>query len=321
MLGIVEIDPGQVDPPEFGRLCPAIVWFVKALILVERLVGLLGSSVVGSKKDSVFLAGLNDTRVTSRKTSQCPTVNAMDRCSILIKRLEDITEEEYESTYKLFCLYFEDIAFKKFTDYAKEYQHLSFYYLPNSKDLVGFSSVALHHYEVHGEKIWVFSNGHTVVSPEHRDLASKCVSYALAYYMSRRWDEITEPNNVFYWMMSEGVASYLWVKNNFRTFYPRYAVPTPQREQKIINYLGALIGLEEWDESNGVCKYEAGEGSLKQNISKFNLDCPDSKFFLQKNPGHGKDYLCVLAKVDLTYFVDINVKFVNARMPAHLAKL
>jgi hypothetical protein len=154
------------------------------------------------------------------------------KCSITVRPVSKLLQSELEEAYKLFMITFDDVSYKKFHEYMNKYNHCSFYRVPKTGELAGFSSAGLESYDVAGEKIWVFSNGHTLISHNHRELGGECVTYALGWYISMMWDKIKDkPDNVYYWMMSEGLASYLWLKNTFPTFYPRHDMVTPTREQ------------------------------------------------------------------------------------------
>lgn len=141
---------------------------------------------------------------------------------------------------------------------------------------------------VHG----VFS-GDTIIHPAHWG------SLELYKVFARHFFRDTEEQGAFYWfLISKGYKTYRILPTFFRSFYPNYAEPVPEREASIMAALGAQLYPGDYNPATGVVEYRQAKDRLRAGIADITSHQERDKhiaYFLKRNPGHtcGNDLVCL----------------------------
>jgi len=159
----------------------------------------------------------------------------------------------------------------------------------------GFTTILLMDLESRGESLRVVFSGDTGIEPGFwggQDLVRAWASFmgeVLAH----------EPGRRLYWfLISKGYRTYLYLPLFFHTFYPRADVPTPIFERDLIDTLGAAKFPGDFNPRTGVVEFAESHGQLKPRLAdtpRHRKEHPHVRFFLEKNPRYadGHELVCV----------------------------
>ena len=103
---------------------------------------------------------------------------------------------------------------------------------------------------------------------------------------------------LFWFLISKGYRTYLYLPVFFHAFYPRVGAPTPRFERELIDRLGALKYPRDFNPRTGVIEFAESHGHLKPELAHVpahRREHPHVRFFLQRNPGYvrGHELVCV----------------------------
>jgi hypothetical protein len=161
----------------------------------------------------------------------------------------------------------------------------------------GFSTQVVSHLTHRGEPLRVLFSGDTIIDRAHwgeQELVRAWCRFAGQTLAA-------EPTRLFWFLISKGYRTYLYLPIFFRTFFPRFSTPTPEFEQTLIHTLGAEKFGAHYDPARGVATFPDSRGHLDPalaDISTARLADPHVAFFLRQNPGHARgDELLCLAEI------------------------
>lgn len=184
--------------------------------------------------------------------------------------------------YLLYSLLFEDCPEEDFNTHMSYFDFVGAIWQKRSDDdqamvLVGFSATTMlpEPFTIDGIDCYIVTNGPTVISPE--GWGSRMFFKQLAMFVAERLPSLKaaseNPVRVFFALLSEGVKSYLFLKNNFPSYYPRWdapqeaaTLPSASLEAKLLQVVGAYLGETEWRPEQGTVDYETGEGRLRPEL-------------------------------------------------------
>jgi hypothetical protein len=111
-----------------------------------------------------------------------------------------------------------------------------------------------------------------------------------------------EPDAPLYWfLISKGYRTYLYLPLFFESFYPNCESPTPAFEQRLLDTLAAAKFPEHYRPESGLIEFSQSHGQLKPHlaeISERRLRDPNVQFFLKRNPGYAAGHeLACLAEI------------------------
>jgi hypothetical protein len=164
-----------------------------------------------------------------------------------------------------------------------------------SGEIRGFTTILLLETEVHGERLRAVFSGDTGIDPAFWGGQALAKTWArfmgdlLAQHPDRR---------LFWFLISKGYRTYLYLPLFFRHFYPRVDTVTPRFERDLIRTLGTLKYPRDFNPEGGVIEFAASHGHLAPALAgtpEHRLEHPHVRFFLEKNPGYarGHELVCV----------------------------
>lgn len=110
------------------------------------------------------------------------------------------------------------------------------------------------------------------------------------------------PNTPLYWfLISKGYRTYLYLPIFFHTFYPRYDFATPPLEKEIMDALADAKFAEYYDPKSGLIEFPKSRGQVVKDLAGIppnRLRNAHVRFFLLRNPHYaqGTELVC-LAKI------------------------
>lgn len=159
---------------------------------------------------------------------------------------------------------------------------------PATREIVGFSTQTLLSTTVAGRPVRALFSGDTIVDRRHWGDTE----------LIRVWGEFAlrladrQPDVPLYWfLISMGYKTYRFLPVFFHEFYPRHDVPTPRREQEVLDALAGARYPDAYDPRSGVITPTNGRIRLRRGIADVDshrLRDPHVRFFVRKNPRHGE---------------------------------
>ncbi|KTD57015.1 hypothetical protein Lsan_2637 [Legionella santicrucis] len=181
----------------------------------------------------------------------------------------------------------------------------------------GFTTMMLYDLVFQGKPIRAVFSGNTIIEKDFwgSGVLSKTWCHFMAYL------KLSESDVPLYWyLISSGYRTYLFLPFFYKEFYPRYDKTTPPFEAQLIDTLGHIKFPDEY--SNGLVRPLVPRECLQESIAQppeRKLKNPHVAFFLEKNPRYllGDELVCLtefsfennlgaahsaLQKVNQTYF-------------------
>ncbi|HWB58829.1 MAG TPA: hypothetical protein VG733_05020, partial [Chthoniobacteraceae bacterium] len=101
-----------------------------------------------------------------------------------------------------------------------------------------------------------------------------------------------------YWLfLTSGFRTYRFLPVFWREFHPRFDVPVPDEQKRLLDFLAAERYGAQYDAACGIVRF-ANPQRLRDGLSGIpagKTDDPHVAFFLEKNPGHaaGDELVCL----------------------------
>lgn len=164
----------------------------------------------------------------------------------------------------------------------------------NTKEIEGFSTLALYETEFNHQPISVVYSGDTIIRREYwgtPQLPSTWIKTVL-----EKSANMIQP---LYWLLiSSGYKTYRFLTVFYKEFYPRYDVSTPPEMQSLMDYLAAQRYGSDYHCEEGVVRFANGATPLREGISEVTnerLHDPHVAFYIERNPGYvnGDELVCI----------------------------
>jgi hypothetical protein len=210
-------------------------------------------------------------------------VSARALAPALVERLYALHAEHYDGTDS--ARFRADLAEKEWVILLRE---------AATDAPVGFSTQRVMDVRVDGKPVRALFSGDTII---HRD-------YWGSQELVRAWCRFAGllksrcGDRPLYWfLISKGYRTYLYLPLFFHEFYPRHDRPTPAFEQRLITALGQTKYPAEFDPETGLIEVAGPHDRLKPELdsSPARVRNPHVAFFLERNPRYseGVELACV----------------------------
>ena len=159
----------------------------------------------------------------------------------------------------------------------------------------GFTTILLLDARVGGESLRVVFSGDTGIDPAY--WGGQALVKAWARFMGTLLAR--DPGRRLFWfLISKGYRTYLYLPLFFHEFYPRVDALTPAFERELITTLGTLKYPGDFDPTTGVIEFGESHGHLQPVLAdtpSHRREHPHVRFFLERNPGfaRGNELVCV----------------------------
>ena len=162
-------------------------------------------------------------------------------------------------------------------------------------EIRGFTTMLLLETEVHGERLHTVFSGDTGIDPAFWGGQALVKTWArfMGELLAQRPDR-----RLFWFLISKGYRTYLYLPLFFHGFYPRVDTATPGFEGDLIRTLGTLKYPRDFNAETGVIEFAASHGHLAPVLAgtpPHRREHPHVRFFLERNPGYarGDELVCV----------------------------
>lgn len=208
-----------------------------------------------------------------------------------------IDEPFARELFAIFAQHYRAVTFAQFLADLREKDAVILLRDTETKTPRGFSTQVVSHLTHRGEPLRVLFSGDTIIDRAHwgeQELVRAWCRFAGQTLAA-------EPTRLFWFLISKGYRTYLYLPIFFRTFFPRHAMPTPEFAQALMHTLGAEKFGAHYDPARGTARFTDSRGHLDPalaDIPTARLADPDVAFFLEKNPAHARgDELLCLAEI------------------------
>jgi hypothetical protein len=214
-----------------------------------------------------------------------------------IVAVQDVMEADRHTMYDLFSRHYDCVSREKFLTDLAEKDCVLFLQSANGA-ICGFSTQKVLRTAISGMPIRAVFSGDTIVDRTY--WGSQELGRCWCHYVSSVFAE--EPDVPFYWfLISKGYRTYLYLPLFFERFYPNYQTATPEFEQLVLDTLAGAKFADSYHPERGVIEFPHSEGQLKPHLAQIparRSAHPHVQFFLQRNPGFGVGHeLACLAEI------------------------
>jgi len=164
--------------------------------------------------------------------------------------------------------------------------------------ICGFSTQKVFRTSVKGTPVRAVFSGDTIVDRAYwgeQELGRTWCRYVSSVYAE-------EPTVPLYWfLISKGYRTYLYLPLFFESFYPNCEAPTPAFEQRVLDTLAAAKFPDHYRPETGLIEFPRSQGQLKPYFAEIparRLRDPHVQFFLKRNPAYAAGHeLACLAEI------------------------
>lgn len=199
--------------------------------------------------------------------------------------------------YEIFARHYDCVSFDQFLADLSEKDWVLV--LRNTSNAIcGFSTQKVFRVAVGGAPVRAVFSGDTIVDRAYwgeQELGRCWCRYVNSVY----WEE---PGVPLYWfLISKGYRTYLYLPLFFEVFYPNCEAPTPAFEQRLLDTLAAAKFPDYYRRETGLIEFPCSQGQLKPCLAEIparRLRNPHVQFFLKRNPAYGSGHeLACLAEI------------------------
>ncbi|ATO19126.1 hypothetical protein BS636_05340 [Acinetobacter sp. LoGeW2-3] len=195
-----------------------------------------------------------------------------------------INEKQLEQMYSIYQDYYENTQFSLFLNDFKKKTGAILLFHPQTDDIIGFSTVAIHHFELNDKKYTVLFSGDTVV---HKDFWG-ARTLPLVFFKLLVRLRVKYAFREFYWLLiSKGYKTYLLLANNYFVYYPHFNGKHKQLSPIVEKYCHTYFPVY-FDTKTGLLNFGNDYQPLKGEVAPITLEMrkanPKIDFFETMNP-------------------------------------
>jgi len=212
--------------------------------------------------------------------------------------VEELAVAEKDAMYSLFAGNYENVSRPCFE--ADLFEKDCVILLRDTQDhaLRGFSTQKVMRFQVDGQAMRAVFSGDTIIARSH--WGEQELGHAWSRFVAELRAE--EPEIPLYWfLISKGYRTYLFLPLFFHEFYPRHDRVTPAREQKILDTLARIRYPGCYVRESGLIVFPESHGNLNNELAEIpphRLRNPHVQFFLSRNPGFARGHeLACMAEI------------------------
>jgi hypothetical protein len=211
-----------------------------------------------------------------------------------VTSVAEITPTDARVMYDIFARHYDCVSFEQFLLDLSEKDCVLVLRNPDSA-ICGFSTQKVLRVSVGGTPVRAVFSGDTIVDRAYwgeQELGRCWCRYVSSVYAE-------EPTVPLYWfLISKGFRTYLYLPLFFSSFYPNCEAPTPAFEQRVLDTLAAAKFPDHYRAESGLIEFPQSHGQLKPHLAEIparRLRDPRVQFFLKCNPAYaiGHELACL----------------------------
>lgn len=237
-----------------------------------------------------------------------------------IVAVADVTEAETCAMYQVFARHYDCVSPDRFHSDLRE-KDCVLVLRDADGEICGFSTQRALRLSVGENPIRAVFSGDTIVNRAH--WGEQELGRCWCRYVSGLYAE--EPDVPLYWfLISKGYRTYLYLPLFFESFYPNCEVPTPEFEQRVLDALATAKFPAYYRPESGLIEFPESHGQLKPPLAEIptrRLRNPHVQFFLRRNPGFaaGCELACLaeISPSNMKLFAGRMLRQTQTSAPAH----
>jgi hypothetical protein len=160
--------------------------------------------------------------------------------------------------------------------------------------LLGFSTLLVCEVQFEGRELTAIYSGDTIVAPE----AWGSPALARTWIAAVNYLRTAFPGRPCHWLLlTSGFRTYRFLPVFWREFFPRYDVPAPPHQQRLLDHLAALRYGASYDAEAGLVRFPRPQ-KLRGPLGTVPTGRTSDRhvaFFLARNPDHaaGDELACI----------------------------
>lgn len=214
-----------------------------------------------------------------------------------IVSVSSITAVDARSMYEILARHYDCVSLEQFLLDLSEKDCVLV--LRNTEATIcGFSTQKVFRVDVGGTPVRAVFSGDTIVDRAYwgeQELGRCWCRYVSSAY----WEEPEVP--LYWFLISKGYRTYLYLPLFFESFYPNCEAPTPAFEQRLLDTLAAAKFHDHYRRESGLVEFPKSQGQLKPHLAEIpvrRLRDPNVQFFLKRNPAYASGHeLACLAEI------------------------
>jgi hypothetical protein len=194
-----------------------------------------------------------------------------------------------ERLYELHAASYDDVDPGRFRRDLAEKRWVILLREADAGRVVGFSTQRTLDATVGGRRVRALFSGDTVIDPAY--WGEQALVRAFCRLIGRLQSE-ADGRALFWFLISKGHRTYLYLPTFFVDFWPRHDRPTPPFEAEAIRVLAEGRYPGEFDAVSGLIRPRGARDRLKRSLdtSAQRARNPHVAFFLSRNPGHAEGH-------------------------------
>lgn len=196
----------------------------------------------------------------------------------------EISRHQAHEMYAIYEKYYENTNFPLFwSDLSKKTGAILIFH-PTTNVIVGFSTIAVHHFKLENKNYTTVFSGDTVIEKEF--WGSRALIIGMTKFMVKL--RFKHPTDKLYWVLiSKGYKTYLLLANNYYTYYPHVDGKHTELAPIIEHYCEQYFP-KYYDDNTGLLNfgedYQPLKGEVAPITEKMRRRNRKIKFFEEMNP-------------------------------------
>jgi hypothetical protein len=203
--------------------------------------------------------------------------------------------------FGLFARHYEHVDRRRFEADLADKDYVILLREAEGGTLRGFSTQQVLRVHARGVPVAAIFSGDTIIDPAfwgEQELVRAWGRFAGALHAE------TRPATLFWFLISKGYRTYLYLPLFFDRYFPRQDAPTPPFEQDVLDALAGAKFAGYYRRASGLVEFPDRRGNLTPELAAVppaRLRDPRVRFFLERNPDHARGTeLCCLAEISRT---------------------
>lgn len=208
---------------------------------------------------------------------------------------KSLSVSQQEAMFHIFQRHYEHISWEQYERDLHGKDYVILLLERQNEKIQGFSTQQIFSIPLSGKTYRILFSGDTVIDQKfwgEQELVRSWCFFAGQILAQ-------EPSVPLYWyLLSKGYRTYLYLPLFFRTFYPKIQTPIPSEIQSIRDQVSFIKYPKAYCAKRGILSFEYSQGNLTPELAQIPEEKkkhPHIAFFLEKNPDYalGTELVCI----------------------------
>jgi hypothetical protein len=221
-----------------------------------------------------------------------PALIIMKRLGGACQAVSDVTSVELDTMFELFQRYYRNAGYDQFYRDFREKDDVIILKDEETGRMRGFSTLATYTMNTERGEIDILFSGDTIIDRAYWGQQELVKSWCS--YVGQRFGGTERP--AYWFLISKGYRTYLYLPLFFKEFYPRWDMSTPSHVQALLDRFARQKYSDAY--ADGLIRFAQPRDALRQDLAEIapqRLKNPHVNYFLQRNPEYqrGDELACI----------------------------